>query len=122
MSKPAPVTNKVHQNLAASTRRMAASLEMDADELARERFGAALDELPHEQWHQIELIVVAAFNEKWCGKPTDQPHDATCIGCGSTYRCFCRRDHRQGECHYCHNNTTHFQEYRRVMRGGDPLD
>jgi hypothetical protein len=44
--------------------------------------------------------------ERRRGPKADGPHDVECVGCGKPYRCFCDRQHEQGECHYCHNNTT----------------
>lgn len=127
MSKTAPApTSKwlapIKPGFIASARRAAESIGWNVDELAQHMFSRALDRLTVEEGFKLHGRIDMEIDERKCGPKADGPHDVQCVGCSKPYRCFCSYQHQQGECHYCHNNTTPFQEYRRVMRGGDPLD
>src|SRR4051812_21590080 len=82
-------------------RQLAAKAHVDADALARRRFDCDVDGLSERQavTLQFELARIAEPYE-----PT--PHDVTCISCGGAFRCACQKPHQQGECYYCHNNTS----------------
>lgn len=49
----------------------------------------------------------------------DGPHTVQGIGCGNPFTCYCEHQHKQGECHYCHNNTTESAERWRQFHCGD---
>lgn len=127
MSKPAPaITSKwlapIKPEFVIGTRRDAQSIGWAADAMAQEMFSRALDQLTVEEGFKLRGRIDVEIAERRRGPKADGPHDVQCVGCGHAYRCFCDYQHQQGECHYCHENTTPFQDYRRIRRGGDPLD
>ena len=123
MSKPAPApTSKwlapIKPGFIASARRAAESIGWNVDELAQQMFSRALDRLTVEEGFKLHGRIDVEIDERRRGPQSDGPHDVTCISCEAVYRCFCNRQHKQGECHYCHNNTTESAERRRVWHNG----
>jgi hypothetical protein len=89
-------------------RQLAAKANVDADALSRQHFGCDLDGVTESQAVTLQFAA-ARLTET---QPT--PHRVTCISCEQAFTCSCRKQHSQGECHYCHNNTSEYAERRRV--------
>lgn len=124
MSQTAPaVTSKwlapIKPEFIASARRAAQSMDWDLDRLACELFGRAVDQLTVEEGFKLHGRIDNEIAERKQSPKADGPHDVRCVSCGKPYRCICDRLHEQGECHYCHNNTTEQAENYRRFHFGD---
>jgi hypothetical protein len=124
MSKTAPAkTSKwlepINPNFIEALRRDAQSIGLNADQMAQETFNRPLDALTVAEGFKLNCQVYAAINERRNGPKADCPHTVECISCHRAFTCHCERQHDQGECHYCHNNTDAYTERRIRFHFGD---
>jgi hypothetical protein len=113
MSKqvPAPTSKglaPIKPGFIEAIRRDAQTIGWGADELSRQVFNRDLEALTVEEGVKFSGQVCNEINEGMRGPKADGPHTVECVGCHNSYRCFCSNQHKQGECYYCHNNTTQF--------------
>ncbi|HJQ26891.1 MAG TPA: hypothetical protein VKA60_23455 [Blastocatellia bacterium] len=96
-----------------AVRQRAAKAGVDADALARQHFGCDLDSVTEAQAVTLQFATARIAE-------TQQPttHRVICITCEHAFDCACGKQHTEGECHYCHENTSEYAERRRVWRYG----
>ena len=124
MSKTAPViTSKwlepINPKFIEALRRDAASIGMDADQMAQDEFNRPLESLTVQEGFKLNCAVYAVINECRNGPKAEGPHTIECISCNRAFTCHCNHQHDQGECHYCRNNTDACTERRIRFHFGD---
>src|SRR6201995_3783929 len=103
MSKTAPAKiskwlEPINPKFIEALRRDAATVGMDADQLAQETFSRPLDALTLAEGFKLNCQVYAVINERRNGPKADGPHTVECISCQRHFPCHCERQHEQGEC------------------------